>query len=214
MSLSKQKRLTGHLPVLAFLFALPVLFVHGRSYFEQRAPASYKKPVNKNLYYEHKFDRKKKNHRENSSKLSGKPNGTFRTDVNVSVMNYRPEDKMAEMKVRLEFSPRIDTDIVNISWKLPEGYSITEGELSTSLQAITAGDTKSFSVTVLGNPAISPASFVEVNSTISGNKLGAVQSLKLREALDDYLDAKNTGNISLKSKEKNVPKDPKVKIHF
>ena len=123
MSLSKQKRLTGHLPVLAFLFALPVLFVHGRSYFEQRAPASYKKPVNKNLYYEHKFDRKKKNHRENSSKLSGKPNGTFRTDVIVSVMNYRPEDKMAEMKVRLEFSPRIDTDIVNISWKLPEGYS-------------------------------------------------------------------------------------------
>ncbi|MEC9283536.1 MAG: hypothetical protein VX642_12535 [Bdellovibrionota bacterium] len=214
MSVSKQKKLTGHLPVLAFLFALPVLFVNGRSYFDQRSPASYKKPVNKNLYYEHKSDRKKKNTSKKISNLSGKPNGTFKTDVNVSVMNYRPEDKMAEMKVRLEFSPRIDTDIVNVSWKLPEGYSITEGDLSSTLQAMSAGETKSFSVTVLGNPAISPSSFVEVHSLISGNKLGAVQSLKLREALDDYLDAQNSGNISLKSKEKNIPKDPNVKIHF
>lgn len=215
MSLRKVKRLTGHLPLLTALFALPII-LSAVNKDSVRKPASIS--PKKNKYYHHKIDREKDqghSHKSKQGKLSGKPNSHISSSVNVSVLNYRPETGKAEMLIRYEFSPGIDTDVVNVKWILPEDFEIVSGTLINNFQPMSAGDRQSLSLTVIGDPAAAKASFVQVSSIIGGTRLGDVKALALRQAMDSYFDAKNSDGKALKaaSSEKDEPAK-KYKIHF
>lgn len=199
MSTLKKRNLTGHIKILVALFSLPLLVLGTEKYMNEnsnhRTPASVKEvnePI-KGFVDPHKnipslFDSR------SEIRKAAKSNSTFGFKVQQEILDYDESTEIARVRVFIDFESFIDSNSVNISWKIPREMDVINGRVTEEFHPMRVGEVNSIEMTLEGNIFESGAMFIEVSSVVNDLKLGAVNAVELKLALEKFLSAKELGD--------------------
>lgn len=182
MSVEKRK-ITGHIKFILMLFALPIGLV---SYQNHKAKTE-RTPASSHTHHEKFLPDDKAGW--SAIKKAAKSNSTFGIQINQEILDYNPSTEVSRIRVLLKFESFIQSEEVNLSWKLPQGVTLLEGRVSEVFHAMNPGQTNEAELLIEGNVFETSAMFVEVSSLVNSTRLGAVESVELKKGLEAHLES-------------------------